>query len=85
VINFEVAEQEFHRRFKENPREKQIDNAKLIAGSPMYFYCKGCGIPTETLPENYIFSPARYCDGCRVLAEHGMLDRLMREACETPK
>lgn len=55
--------------------EGQIDNGRLYAGSPMYFYCKFCGAQTDVLPENYIFStPSRVCSECQVLIDLGWHD-----------
>jgi hypothetical protein len=56
----------------------QIDNASLWAGSPMYFYCKFCGIKTDILPENYFLStPSKICDECQVLIDFGWHDGKM--------
>ena len=41
-FNFDIASEEFKRRYLEHQPKDKIDNAKLYAGSPMYFYCKGC-------------------------------------------
>lgn len=46
-----------------NPPEK-IDNARLYAGSSMYFYCHLCGHLADTLPESYVTPPKKYCDEC---------------------
>jgi hypothetical protein len=81
-LSFEVMEVEFLRRCKEN-QGKQIDNSSLRAGAPMYYYCHGCGALVATRPEGWFGeSPERYCDGCKILADHGMLDRLKKEAEE---
>lgn len=47
---------------------EKIDNADLPASSPMYFCCRHCGIPTEVLPEDYVFPPMRECSQCQVKA-----------------
>lgn len=52
---------------------EKIDNADLPAGSPMYFYCRHCGIPTEVLPEDYVFPPLRECSQCQGLKSEGWL------------
>ena len=44
------------------------------AGSPMYFYCRHCGIPTEVLPEDFIFQPMRECSQCQLLKIEGWLE-----------
>lgn len=49
---------------------KQVDNASLNAGSPMYYYCKCCGVQTAVLPEDwYRELPPKYCDECKALPE----------------
>ena len=53
----------------------QIDNSKLYAGSPMYFYCVGCGLVSDELPENYFLSrPKKICKECQALKELGWLE-----------
>jgi hypothetical protein len=55
---------------------KQIDNSLLYAGSPMYYYCHGCGDKTVTLPEGwYQTPPPRFCDPCKQLVEAGEMER----------
>ena len=66
--------EQFVRRCRYAVSIEKIDNSGLHAGSPMYFYCLDCGIPTEVLPEDYLFSPIRQCSQCRGLHEHGWLD-----------
>jgi hypothetical protein len=53
---------------------EKVDNGGLHAGSPMYFYCKDCGIPTEVLPEDYLFPPLSRCSQCQGLHQHGWLE-----------
>lgn len=48
-------------------KTEKIDNEKLPAGSPMYFYCKNCHILTDVLPEDYLFAPHPYCSQCEGL------------------
>lgn len=60
----------------ENRREenvgKQVDNASLYAGSPMYYYCHGCGAQTAVKPEGWVADPPpRFCDPCKELVEAG--------------
>jgi hypothetical protein len=43
---------------------KQIDNATLYAGSPMYYYCRDCGALVASLPECHTEAPPRYCEAC---------------------
>ena len=55
----------------DNPPEK-IDNWKLYAGSPMYFYCKLCE-GTIVVPENWI-TKNDYCEPCAMIKEFGFLN-----------
>lgn len=80
MLDKDIAINSFVERYKQHCEEKKIDNSKLYAGSPMYFYCKGCTKHVATLPENYITPPPRYCDSCRVLVDHGLLDEALRKA-----
>ena len=44
---------------------EQIDNATLIAGSSMFYYCHGCGHQVAELPEDwYKHPPPVLCDWC---------------------
>lgn len=54
-------------------KTKQINNSSLHAGSPMYFYCRHCGVLTDTLPENYISPPSKLCGGCKRLVEAALM------------
>lgn len=49
-------------RIKTKP--EPIDNSRLRAGSPMYYYCRLCGHLAATLPESHWDSPPRYCGEC---------------------
>jgi len=53
---------------------KQIDNASLYAGSPMYFYCKSCGWLADTKPESYLDRPKPLCEECQALKDLGWLE-----------
>lgn len=55
-------------------RPKQIDNASLPAGAPMYFYCISCGHTSDVLPEGYMSRPSHLCAECRALKELGWLE-----------
>lgn len=52
----------------------KIDNASLIAGSPMYFYCISCGHQSDVLPESYLGVPNKLCGECAALKELGWLE-----------
>jgi hypothetical protein len=45
----------------------KVSNADLHAGSPMYFYCRVCGLETDVLPENYTEKPRTLCTPCKEL------------------
>jgi hypothetical protein len=54
----------------------QIDNDTLPAGSPMYYYCKCCGIHVATMPEDwYRDPPPTYCVNCKDLISDGVVAR----------
>ena len=61
-------------------KPKQIDNATLRAGSPMYFYCRICGHLSDTLPENYINPPSCMCEECNALGKKSWLADAINEA-----
>ena len=82
AIDFDIASKEFIRRYRENSAKAKIVNEKLIAGSPMYYYCHGCQILLAVWPETHLSSPPIFCAACNVLNNHGMLDRLIKEANE---
>ena len=65
---------QFHRRRRICAQIEKVDNAELHAGSPFYFYCRYCGVPTEVLPEDYLFAPKRECSQCQGLKDAGWLE-----------
>lgn len=71
-FDYKLALKQYHERKAAN-RGKQINNSSLYAGSPMYYYCKFCGVLTETLPESHLSRPKTICDPCKILHEHGLL------------
>lgn len=52
----------------------QIDNAALVAGSDMYFYCISCGHLADVKPENYLSRPKQLCAECQALKDLGWLE-----------
>ncbi len=54
-------------RREANAKIERIDNSKLYAGSPMYFYCHTCGALADVLPESYTGRPKHHCDECLAL------------------
>ncbi len=71
-VDLDVAMKQFKKR-KAQWKGKQVDNASLYAGSPMYYYCKHCGCQTCVLPECHWDAPKTVCDACDVLAAHGLV------------
>jgi hypothetical protein len=61
---------------------EKVNNSALHAGAPMYFYCCHCGLPTEILPEDYVFPPTTECSQCRGLKNEGWLEEAIRVAGE---
>jgi len=61
------------RERRANP-PKQIDNASLPAGAPMYYYCISCGHLADKKPEVWILPPKRLCDECQELKDLGWLE-----------
>ena len=68
----ELALEQYRKR-KEANQGKQVDNNSLHAGSPMYYYCKFCGVHTETLSECHMSAPKTVCDPCEALHVHGLI------------
>jgi hypothetical protein len=61
------------RERKEKYEGKQINNVNLYAGSPMYYYCKCCGIQTDVLPETHSCRPTTICTPCHELRKLGVI------------
>lgn len=58
-------------RVDKTRKQERIDNSSLHAGSPMYYYCRECGVHTETLPEGHWGRPKTLCDDCILLRDSG--------------
>lgn len=58
---------------KANPPER-IDNSRLYAGSPMYYYCRYCNHISEVLPETHLERPSHICNKCQELISRGLLE-----------
>ena len=57
-------------------KEGKIDNSSLYAGSPMYYYCTGCGLQSDVLPEEWdprVTTPKKICDDCKHLKDLDLL------------
>lgn len=73
IFDVALALQCFEQRKKLGADTPKIDNSSLCAGSPMYYYCKHCGMFTEELPETHLAAPKVVCDPCRELQRYGLL------------
>jgi hypothetical protein len=78
----QMAIEQFIRRRRYASQIEKVDNAGLHAGSPMYFYCEYCSVPTEALPEDYLFKPSTKCSQCSGLEKEGWLEEAIRVAKE---
>lgn len=67
------AYEQFSKRYNEFFDAEKIDNSKLMAGEPMFFYCRHCGILSDTLPEDYLFPANLVCSQCQGLDKEGLL------------
>lgn len=76
------AIEQFGRRRRLAANIEKVDNAALHSGAPMYFCCRHCGLPTEMLPEDYVFPPITECSQCWGLKNEGWLDEAIRMAGE---
>lgn len=79
-VDLRVASKAFILRYLEESQKEKVDNSKLYAGSPMYYYCKGCNITTEILPETHTCVPKTWCDPCVVIRDSGILQSLQQIA-----
>lgn len=53
----------------------RIDNAGLVAGSPMYYYCMSCGHVADIKSEDwFLVQPKDYCDYCQLFKDCGWLE-----------
>lgn len=69
----ELAFNQFLRRVRAAKARPPIDNSKLYAESPMYYYCEHCGIQVDFLPEDFLFPPYNKCSQCIGLRDIGWL------------
>jgi hypothetical protein len=55
----------------------QVNNERLPAGAPLYYYCHSCGTETAVRPEAWFKQediPPRYCEECLKLPESERTD-----------
>jgi len=85
VMSFDktIAIETFVTRYREN-QGKQINNSSLYAGSDMYYYCRHCGIHTQTLPESHWGRPVTICVPCEALETNGLIPEAVRVAKAPP-
>jgi len=50
-----------------------INNSDLIAGSPMFYFCNGCGMQNIVLPENHLHMPPKLCMECQAMLDMGWM------------
>ena len=62
------ALQEQAARKEKNKDTKRVDNTALYAGSPMYYYCRGCN-EEMVLSETHSEPSPKLCYPCKELAE----------------
>ena len=80
TLDTEVCLKTFSERYAEASQSKHYDNSSLPAGSPMFYYCKHCGVHTETLPESHWGAAKTVCDACKVLVDHGLIPEAVKRA-----
>lgn len=76
------------KRLKQRLQNKpeQIDNSRLYAGSPMYYYCRLCAHVAAVLPESHWGSPPKYCKECKDLKDATQLtDTSLLEAAQAAR
>lgn len=77
VINKQIAD---FRKRKANP-PKQVNNAALYAGSPMFYYCQHCGHQSDVIAEgDFSGGHRRVCYPCRDLLRLGLMPGQERPA-----
>lgn len=60
---------------RRNNPPKEIDNASLYAGSPMYYYCESCDHLADVLSESdFSTKPKKLCRFCTTLKDRGWLE-----------
>jgi hypothetical protein len=70
----EFALKKLKERREKSKKEKRINNEDLHAGQPMFYYCHGCGLIADVLPETHMFPPKQLCIECQALKDLGWLE-----------
>jgi hypothetical protein len=65
----------FQERKADAAKLGQIDNASLLAGEPMYFYCAACGCQCDMKQERWFLKePRTHCGECEGMIEIGWMN-----------
>lgn len=83
-LDTEIATKQFVARYVRH-QGNQIDNSTLPAGCNMIYYCRHCGIHTQTLPESHFGRPKTICTPCEVLDAHGLIPDAIEAAQEAKR
>ena len=79
----EFAIERFLRRVAKTKETPQIRNENLLAGEPMYYYCKHCGVCCDIIEEDWLFDPRETCSQCDGMLNHSrdlMIEALRQKA-----
>lgn len=63
----------FRARQKARAKIEPVNNGRLYAGEPMYFYCQHCGDVSDTKGESYTDKVNHTCRQCQALQDEGWL------------
>jgi len=72
-------------RVRESKEHPPIDNSRLYAGSPMYYYCVECGAFITSLPECHSGPAPHTCTSCRKLEDNELLEEAKKAAQKAEK
>lgn len=73
IVEQRLVKQFWDRKTQSSVKGYKVDNSRLYAGSPMYYYCRYCGIHTQTLSETHFSTPRTICDGCQRLVDAALM------------
>jgi hypothetical protein len=76
----ETAFKTFKERYLKNKDKERVNNSNLYAGSPMYYYCKGCFALIAKLPETHLEPAPQYCLPCQIIVDHGLMHDFQKRA-----
>ena len=68
----ELALQVFEERKERNRGIERVDNARLHAGSPMFYYCQACG-GEMVRSETHFGAAPTHCPPCEALVANGTI------------